>query len=481
MSGFSSGSAFGAEVDVSEMGSLADGSIIIGDGVGAPTTLAAFTSSTGVLKVANGGTNAAVASITAFNNITGYTAAGATGTTSTNIVFSTSPTLVTPVLGAATCTTLNAMTITSSTGTFTLTAAKTLAVTNTLTLSGTDGTTMTFPTTSATIARTDAANTFTGVQVMTSPTISTAITAGDATFALLNTIATTVNAFGAATALNIGAAATCILNFGGSTVASEFRFLEPSASGVNYSAFKAVAQAANITYSLPPTVGAAGTYLRDVAGDGVLTWAAAGGASFVSGVSTDFQAAARYGVTSAGSATADFTTTTGVDLRTIASAGHYALRWLNVASVTPFGIANVFSTNLANTALGTTTYQSWSWCGVATIATNTLSLTTNHFGFRTDKTAGTSTGGATNANGTTETFTEFQATLSLAAFYNVLVAYQNVTTNIKYYGTTSLLATHTTNLPTGVTNSWMTCGITNQNTADDGDVQVPFMSLAVIV
>lgn len=52
--------------------------------------------STGVVPVANGGTNASAASITAFNNITGYTATGATGTTSTNLVFSTSPTLTTP-------------------------------------------------------------------------------------------------------------------------------------------------------------------------------------------------------------------------------------------------------------------------------------------------------------------------------------------------------------------------------------------------
>jgi hypothetical protein len=56
----------------------------------------------GVLPVANGGTNASSASITAFNNITGYTASGATGTTSTNLVFSTSPTLVTPLLGTPT-------------------------------------------------------------------------------------------------------------------------------------------------------------------------------------------------------------------------------------------------------------------------------------------------------------------------------------------------------------------------------------------
>jgi hypothetical protein len=53
---------------------------------------------TGTLPVANGGTNASSASITAFNNITGYTASGATGTTSTNLVFSTSPTITTAIV-----------------------------------------------------------------------------------------------------------------------------------------------------------------------------------------------------------------------------------------------------------------------------------------------------------------------------------------------------------------------------------------------
>jgi len=43
-------------------------------------------------------------------------------------------------------------------------SGKTLTASNTLTLAGTDSTTMTFPSTSATIARTDAANTFTGTQ-----------------------------------------------------------------------------------------------------------------------------------------------------------------------------------------------------------------------------------------------------------------------------------------------------------------------------
>lgn len=53
---------------------------------------------TGTLAVARGGIGTGTAGITAFNNITGYTASGATGTTSTNLVFSTSPTLTTPIV-----------------------------------------------------------------------------------------------------------------------------------------------------------------------------------------------------------------------------------------------------------------------------------------------------------------------------------------------------------------------------------------------
>lgn len=67
-----------------------------------------------IIDVAHGGTNASTASITSFNNITGYTATGATGTTSTNLVFSTSPVLVTPVLGAATGTSLQLSGLTAS-------------------------------------------------------------------------------------------------------------------------------------------------------------------------------------------------------------------------------------------------------------------------------------------------------------------------------------------------------------------------------
>jgi hypothetical protein len=101
---------------------------------------------TGTLAVARGGTGTGSAGIGAFNNITGFSAAGSTGTTSTNLVFSTSPTLTTPVLGVATATSLNGLTISTTTGTFTLTNGKTLSVSNTLTFTGTDSSSVAFGT-----------------------------------------------------------------------------------------------------------------------------------------------------------------------------------------------------------------------------------------------------------------------------------------------------------------------------------------------
>lgn len=80
---------------------VATGNALISGGVGvAPSwgKIGLTTHISGVLPVANGGTNASTASITSFNNITGYSASGATGTTTTNLVFSTSPSITTPTL-----------------------------------------------------------------------------------------------------------------------------------------------------------------------------------------------------------------------------------------------------------------------------------------------------------------------------------------------------------------------------------------------
>ena len=167
---------------------------------------------------------------------TAISAASTTGTGA--VVLATSPTLVTPVLGVATATSINRLTITQPATGSTLTIAdgktltqnatqtfagvdgKTLTFNNSITFAGTDATVMTFPTTSATIARTDAAQTFTGVQSMTSPAITTGITAVGASFALINTVATTVTFAGAATTLTVGGTPTTAITHNYSTNAT---------------------------------------------------------------------------------------------------------------------------------------------------------------------------------------------------------------------------------------------------------------------
>jgi len=89
---------------------------------------------------------------------------GGSTTGNISIADNTSITGTLGVSGAVTGVTFNGNTITNGTGTLTLAAGKTLTANNSLTLAGTDGTTMTFPSTTATIARTDAAQTFTGTQ-----------------------------------------------------------------------------------------------------------------------------------------------------------------------------------------------------------------------------------------------------------------------------------------------------------------------------
>lgn len=124
------------------------------------TGLPIVAGTTGTLSVARGGT-------------------GATTSTGTgSVVLSAapalvSPTLTTPTLGIATATSINkvALTAPATSATLTIADGKTLTVNHSLTLAGTDATTMTFPTTSATLARTDAAQAFTGNQTFNGPVI----------------------------------------------------------------------------------------------------------------------------------------------------------------------------------------------------------------------------------------------------------------------------------------------------------------------
>ena len=140
------------------------------------------------------------------------------------LVFANTPTLVTPVLGVATATSINKVAITAPATSATLTIAngKTLTASNTLTFTGTDSSSVAFgaggtvayvanklsvfaATTSAELAGVISDETGSGALVFgTSPTFTTGINAASTTMSLFNTTATTVNAFGETTALNLG-------------------------------------------------------------------------------------------------------------------------------------------------------------------------------------------------------------------------------------------------------------------------------------
>jgi hypothetical protein len=82
-----------------------------------------------------------------------------------------------PTLGAFSATSINKVTITApaSGSTLTITDGKTLAASNSITLAGTDATTMTFPATSATVARTDTGQTLSGTQSFSGTVTGTAV------------------------------------------------------------------------------------------------------------------------------------------------------------------------------------------------------------------------------------------------------------------------------------------------------------------
>lgn len=73
------------------------------------------------------------------------------------------------------------------------------------------------------------------------------------------------------TSVTLLGAGTGHVVIGGGATATELRFKEPSGSGVNYTAFKAAAQAGDVTYTLPIADGTSGQYLS-TNGAGTLSW-----------------------------------------------------------------------------------------------------------------------------------------------------------------------------------------------------------------
>ena len=123
--------------------------------------------SAGGIPIASGGTGATTASGARTNLGIGTSAIYPVGTSGVAIpLLSTANTWAgVQTFGALTATTINGNTITTGSGTLSIGGLKTFTTSNTMTLAaGADGQTFTFPSTSATVARTDAAQSFTGLQ-----------------------------------------------------------------------------------------------------------------------------------------------------------------------------------------------------------------------------------------------------------------------------------------------------------------------------
>ena len=139
-------------------------------------------------------------------------------------------------------------------------AGKSLTVNNSLTLAGTDATTLTFPTTNATIARTDAAQTFTGVQTMTSPVLNTPVIQGfteATTTASVTTAYTFVITASTQFIITLTANTTCTFTMPAASTTNSFtvQLRQPAATGNGAASFGGVRWPTNGVPTITTTAG----------------------------------------------------------------------------------------------------------------------------------------------------------------------------------------------------------------------------------
>jgi len=153
--------------------------------------------------------------------------------------------------------------------------------------------------------------------------------------------------------ITLGGGSASIVKIGGGATATELRFLEPSASGPNYTAFKAQAQSANITYTLPAADGTSGQFLSTNA-SGLLSWATAGSGSGTVNSGTQYQLA-YYAATG----TAVSGLTTGTSGQVLALSVGLVPTWTTLGASTT--LTNIGAATASATLANANSTITWNW------------------------------------------------------------------------------------------------------------------------
>ena len=325
------------------------------------------------------------------------------------LVFATSPTLTTPVLGVASATSINKVTLTApATGsTLTIADGKTLTASNTLTFTGTDSSSVAFGTggtvayTGSTLAQFAATTSLQLAGVISDETGSGALVFGTApTFTTTIDGGATFGAFASSTTLTLGYTST-------------------AASTTNIST-GAVASATTKTINLG-TGGAAGSTTNITLGSSVGgTTAIASPTVTVAGVADTATAATHYYVETAtdgairpktlANATAELVTTTSVNSAAATTVGTVTSgTWsASFGAVSGANLTNLTAGNLTGTIPSSVLGNSSLFIGTTSIALNRTTASQTLTGVSIDGNAGTVTNGAL----TTGTLAQFAATTS---------------------------------------------------------------------
>jgi len=213
-----------------------------------------------------------------------------------------------------------------------------------------------------------------------------------------------------------------------------------------------------------------------------LKWAAAAAAGTPTAItfSTMFETGARFGQNVSGGGSIAFDGS-GVTLLTSATGGGIAELEITQNNI----ISTAWAVWTMNFKIGFdvristagTDYQACMGIGNPTIAAGGITFTIRHVGIKAVRAAGGAQDeSATNANGTTETATNIGTDANLSHLISII----STSAEILFYRDNSLVATHTTNLPTGTINEdGLQMGVTNVNVASGSDWEASAYSLEV--